>query len=353
MLRQEASTEPYYEEEVEETILPSLNWRAEGRARRPVLVRGGILADEVRSVLHIVEHGENFVCTNASPFGFPFLKVGYGKTALALGLVDAAPQFSVESPSRLLQTSATLIIVPPHLSGQWPAEVNKFLGEEKVVVQLETLSSLNSVSVKDLQDADIVIVNFTLLSNDKYFSRLANLCGVDASFVGSDSKGRRFENLYAACVHAIPDVVENVRQSCAKAHQFVRERAKENTDNADETLWIDSKKAAYKNTAATGKARGRVDCSEEDPWGLKSSRDYRSIKCPPLEMFFWNRVIVDEYVTAFNACLQRYMNLTFYLSGIQVYVLERHKELPRTASREAIEFQLPLVSLWDSSTPEL
>jgi hypothetical protein len=211
---------------------------------------------------------------------------------LALALVDAASHVSLESPSpRLLRTNATLIIVPPHLSGQWPAEVNKFLGAGKAVVQLETLSSLNSVSVKDMQDADIVIVNFTLLSNDKYFSRLANLCGVDSSLVGNDSRGRRFENLYAACVREMPLVVETIRQSCSKAHKFIRDRAKENTDNTDE---IESKKAAYTKPAAAGKARRQVDCSEDDPWGLKSCRDYRTIKCPPLEMFFWNRVIVDE-----------------------------------------------------------
>ena len=48
MLHQEASSEPFYEEEVEEAILPSINWRAEGRATRPIIVRGGIIADEVR-----------------------------------------------------------------------------------------------------------------------------------------------------------------------------------------------------------------------------------------------------------------------------------------------------------------
>jgi hypothetical protein len=47
MLSQEASTTPFYEEEVIEAVLPNLNWRAEGRAKRPVLVRGGIVADEV------------------------------------------------------------------------------------------------------------------------------------------------------------------------------------------------------------------------------------------------------------------------------------------------------------------
>ena len=47
MLRQEERIDPFYEEEVTEAVLPSLNWRAEGRVRRPVLVRGGIVADEV------------------------------------------------------------------------------------------------------------------------------------------------------------------------------------------------------------------------------------------------------------------------------------------------------------------
>ena len=48
MLSQEATSTPFFEEEVVEAVLPSLNWRAEGRVRRPVLVRGGIVADEVR-----------------------------------------------------------------------------------------------------------------------------------------------------------------------------------------------------------------------------------------------------------------------------------------------------------------
>lgn len=47
MQMQELSTEPFFEEEVTEAVLPSLNWRAEGRVRRPVLVRGGIIADEI------------------------------------------------------------------------------------------------------------------------------------------------------------------------------------------------------------------------------------------------------------------------------------------------------------------
>src|ERR1700761_6397418 len=48
MVRQEASNCPMFpEEEVAEAVLPTLGWRAEGRAQRPVRVRGGVLADQV------------------------------------------------------------------------------------------------------------------------------------------------------------------------------------------------------------------------------------------------------------------------------------------------------------------
>ena len=50
MLQQEANTDPFMEEEVVEAVLPGLNWRAEGRVQRPVLVRGGIVADEVSDI---------------------------------------------------------------------------------------------------------------------------------------------------------------------------------------------------------------------------------------------------------------------------------------------------------------
>ena len=47
MLSQESTDIPFYEEEDAEGILPKLGWRAEGRVRRPVMVRGGLIADEV------------------------------------------------------------------------------------------------------------------------------------------------------------------------------------------------------------------------------------------------------------------------------------------------------------------
>jgi len=82
-----------------------MGWRAEGRAQVARDVRGGVLADAV----------------------------GYGKTAITLGLIDASPA----SPPMLerfkgkaIDVKATLIVVPKHLMKQWPNELRKFLGNK-------------------------------------------------------------------------------------------------------------------------------------------------------------------------------------------------------------------------------
>ena len=64
VLAQEACTELFLEQEVAEATLPFLGWRAEAKVERPILARGGVVADQV----------------------------GYGKTAITIGLIDASPQ---------------------------------------------------------------------------------------------------------------------------------------------------------------------------------------------------------------------------------------------------------------------
>jgi len=48
----------------------------------------------------------------------------------------------------------------------------------------------------------------------------------------------------------------------------------------------------------TKKIKKIIQGIEKDPWKLKSSqvkKDWRNMKSPPLEMFHWNRVVVDEF----------------------------------------------------------
>jgi hypothetical protein len=153
MLKQEASTEKFVEEEVEEAVLPALRWRAEGRAERAVLVRGGIVADQV----------------------------GYGKTAITVGLIDSAPPPPAPSAfasMHAVPVKATLVFAPPHLLKQWPREVVKFTANGLKMLVVNTMGDLNRLTVAAVEEADIVVVATSLLRSDLYFARLGNLAGV-------------------------------------------------------------------------------------------------------------------------------------------------------------------------------
>jgi SNF2-related domain len=151
MLKQEArDATPFVEEEISEAILAPLGWRAEGRAQRPVHVRGGVLADQV----------------------------GYGKTAITLGLIDCTSKTVKEEFQKLSRTTgkirvkATAVIVPPHLTKQWDSECRKFAGKRFKTVVLSTATSLNSLDIEQVQEADIVIVASNLFKSSVYLDNL-------------------------------------------------------------------------------------------------------------------------------------------------------------------------------------
>lgn len=146
---------PFIEEEISETILDPLGWRAEGRAQRPFVIRGGVLADQV----------------------------GYGKTAITLGLIDCTSklvkkEFSKQDQmSGKLPVKGTLIVVPPHLTKQWHSEVKKFTGSHFKVLVITTVSNLNSAKIEDVQNADIIVVASNIFKSNVYLDNLHLLAG--------------------------------------------------------------------------------------------------------------------------------------------------------------------------------
>lgn len=277
-------------------------------------------------------------------------EVGYGKTAISLGLIDAAPSVNGPPPSPPTEfkrshmfSAATLIIVPSHLMGQWPKETTKFLDSTKKVCVIRDMSSFNSLTVGTIREADIVIVNFTVLSSSRYFARLARLSGVNTGSLPSGGKtgGRHFNAVYNECTSGLETRVASMKDDCSVVFSKIEEDAYNHTmkeRDATEGVRLDGKKAVYKNVlegatkeevtkeeagvfepvepstdkvpAATGtnSTTGRklrkdgvndqILKAERDPWGLSSShvgKDMSKMKCPPLEMFFWNRVVVDEF----------------------------------------------------------
>lgn len=188
MLRQESlDAAPFIEEEIAEAMLEHLNWRVQGRAQRPVRVRGGVLADEV----------------------------GYGKTAITLGLIDCAsksvkqdPRPSKEELRGKIYVRGTLVVVPPHLTRQWGSEIKKFTGDHFEVVIISTASNINSLTVQDVTSADIVVVASNLFHSNVY---LSNLEAFAAGGSLPTQDGRYFNARLDEILLALREQVERLR----------------------------------------------------------------------------------------------------------------------------------------------
>jgi hypothetical protein len=128
-------------------------------------------------------------------------KIGYGKTASTIGLIDATlqrldPPIAKWDSDCFIPTNATLILVPPNLLEQWLGEISKFTGDGSLVKQkmergwirktsydgsfdvfaCTNVSPLKGVSVEELKKADVVICTYRLLFSEIYKKRLRVLC---------------------------------------------------------------------------------------------------------------------------------------------------------------------------------
>jgi hypothetical protein len=182
----------FVEEEISEANLEALGWRLEGRAQRPVHIRGGVLADQV----------------------------GYGKTAITLGLLDCAAKSVQEEFEKAgeirgkIRTKATLIIVPPHLARQWPSEVTKFLGSKKKVVSLITQMELNHSTIDDILNADVVVVASNLFQSNVYLDNLTTLAAAGDLPI---AEGRYFDARLDRVLNSLQSQVERLRTEGGKA----------------------------------------------------------------------------------------------------------------------------------------
>ncbi|KAG9044522.1 hypothetical protein FS837_008029 [Tulasnella sp. UAMH 9824] len=193
MVAQErADVDEFEEEEVVEAIVEPLGWRAEAKATRKVRVRGGVLADEV----------------------------GYGKTAITLGLISCSLDKEWKVPKSsvtrgLIPTQATLIIVPAHLVKQWESEVSKFTKKNRMtVVAVYTAMQLKKRTVEEFLEADIVIVPSNLFSSNTYLPALAAFGAVGAL---PGSFGRYFRERLETTIEGVRAQAKRLQDDGAEA----------------------------------------------------------------------------------------------------------------------------------------
>ncbi|CAE6412947.1 unnamed protein product [Rhizoctonia solani] len=192
MLAQESADAPaFVEEEISEAQLEPLGWRVEGKAERQVHIRGGVLADEV----------------------------GYGKTAITLGLIACTSSKKDRVPDGTLldgriRTNATIIVVPPHLVLQWPSEVKKFTGKELKVVVAKDQKDLNNITIQEIIDADIVITASGIYKSDRHLENITAFAG-EKDLPSAD--GRYFNTQLDEAFNKLKEQTTRLKKQGAKA----------------------------------------------------------------------------------------------------------------------------------------
>lgn len=331
MIAQESKEAPCFtEEEAEEAMLPHLGWRAEARGTKKISVRGGVLADQV----------------------------GYGKTAITLGLIDA--QFQSQGQIPLIGTvgkisiKATLIVVPTQLVHQWTKEVKKFLGTRYKVLSIRAVNDVTKVTIRDFQNADIIIVSWTLFNNETYLNKVAHFAALPEM---PSSSGRAFEAWFNYATERVAEHVELLRSDGGPSLQQTLKAKLISTENDEELKEIIPSKrlrgAAYRAAQAVKAAKTAdrspnkkkrktkhdpilSDDDDETPtkpavakrkndgesFSLGSAavrRDWTNMTSPLFQMFHFNRLVVDEYTYLDgknHTCITRlHANTRWVLSG--------------------------------------
>jgi hypothetical protein len=232
MLDQETTGRTFIEEEISEAMLPALHWRAEGKVERPVLVRGGVIADQV----------------------------GYGKTIISLALIAETKDLPAPTPapSGLIDIKATLIVVPGHLSKQWPSEIERFTGKTFKLVVIQNMRDLQSKSIADLSKADIIVVATEVFELDLYWSRFEYLSAQPEDWLSDKAGGRFFADHLTTAVTSLQAQTRRLQKSADDA-QTGLEQAKLDAISQSELLKAEHKTVSFGKRMKGQAYRDRYD----------------------------------------------------------------------------------------------
>ncbi|KAI4733939.1 hypothetical protein E4T50_15516 [Aureobasidium sp. EXF-12298] len=277
MKHQEEGVGPLFVvKEVEEALLPHLGWRLASEASAEVHVKGGILADHA----------------------------GFGKTVTSLALIHS--EFEEKRAPGILQEmhkssvdegcidiAATLVICPRNLVFQWKQEVELLLGyDNEDLVVIERLDQLKKTNIEAFKRARIVILNKNVLASDstKYLELLAGFAAMPKY------TGRSTRALQSYLRDAAARVPEHLRirkqQGKGKLLKHLEELYNETLRDPKYREYAEKSKRIKGKAYVHKKNAHRVSEVDESD----ASQDYKDIdNCTLLEMFQFNRLVVDEF----------------------------------------------------------
>jgi site-specific DNA-cytosine methylase len=286
--------------EVEEEVHLELAWRAEARVETDITIRGGVLAD------------------------LP----SFGKTVTTIGLVHS--EFEQLDPASLVQhnselgnpglieVAATLIVCPPHIAKQWRTEFATFLGakayREYNLVLIETFDQLRDLKVKDIQAACVIICSWRVFADERYIAQLAHVAAVPEP---ATSKGRAYDAWLDYIVEQLPERVRELESAGPGQFEDNDNILEARLDNPEFKGIVPLKPlhgSAYQsyNTMQSKQAgKGAEKQKRKVTSSVKKKRydptaEWTSYTCPVLQMFRFNRVVVDEYHYLFGSDKDNY-----------------------------------------------
>ncbi|KAE8383418.1 hypothetical protein BDV26DRAFT_287610 [Aspergillus bertholletiae] len=212
--RESVDIVPFIEEEVEEALLPMLMWRAEGKVCVEKTARGGVLADDV----------------------------GYGKTAITLGLIDSqySQQTEPEPIDGFIPTNATLIVVPRIMVKQWQSEITKFLKDTYRVLVVDGLATLGRKTIHDIQRADIVLVSWSVFNSLNHYEKLQRFTGMPRV---PPKAGRNFDDWFTKAHAVMMEQVQLLRDQGPRAVlESIQTRRQEVKESEANSTYIPSKR---------------------------------------------------------------------------------------------------------------
>lgn len=267
---------PFAIEESEEATLPKLDWSFEVRVKAYVSVRGGICADHP----------------------------GFGKTITSLALIQSqlreqsseallcalkAHQSHDRTATGLIPVQATLIVSPGSLVKQWQAEINDKLGYGSGILVMSRVGDLDKYTIDDFKGAKIIVVNRKILADDAYAERLAAFAAVPGP---STNSGRSFAHwLEYACSQVAEhlSILQDTGLKALRAHIAAKYKARVESE---------AFRAVVPSRRLRGKKVGMDNGAKSKKAHLKpaaSSIKTEGVDRPLFEMFYFNRLIVDEF----------------------------------------------------------
>ncbi|CAK0856680.1 unnamed protein product, partial [Prorocentrum cordatum] len=206
--------------------------------------------------------------------------IGSGKTATLIGLLDSQRAQRGPSPvpppeaSHLIPNPATLILVPSN-------RLVGFLGPDafKFVI-VRTISDLKRLTVHDLLGCEVVLTTYKLFYSTGYIDRLKSL------------QCTRSNRLHERSFYGM--AIEHTLREVEKAEAAVL------SQGANQVGWVMRSKTQNEMAETTPAAEDHADQLTPEQVRkrirlLGACDRWQDLRCPPLELFFWHRVVFDEF----------------------------------------------------------